>query len=550
MIEAELPDGTVLEFPEGTSNEVIQATVQKMMGIQTAPQRSMGQEVGRQLGLTARYGLEGVGGVLDVLSSPFRAGLNAVLPESMQIRRGSGESLSAVANLPQPETSTERIVGDISRTMAGAGGAAGVARGVSQVAASPVTRAVAERLGSTVGVTSSAGAGAGQGLARESGLGETGQLVSGLVGGIAAPASFAAGRMVAEKATDAGTLLAASLGNKRAITKVAGDAAERIVGDQKQQILAAIKNRTEFVPGARPTVSEAIAQQNLGQPRQTGGAVVKLQEQLTGASGMEDLLPSVARRQEAAIKAYEKSIGELTAPLRETAIARANVQGVTPNVISYEIDKILNTPGKRASEVVNKALLAIQQKIGALPRNQNGTIDANDLYTVRKEVGNTIAQFSKETANWDKKLAAGLEKSVQRYIDDAIEKAGAGGSWKEYLNAYSKGMKNIEAQLSRQEEAKRIANIVRATSLKDTVAGELPQAPNLLSRPATIINYVVKNVLGDVNTPVAKELARRLADPDEFAKLLQRPAKDPFRIAAQKVLSESVVANFSALSEQ
>jgi hypothetical protein len=37
MIEAELPDGTVLEFPEGTSPDVIQRVVKQRLGVQDAP---------------------------------------------------------------------------------------------------------------------------------------------------------------------------------------------------------------------------------------------------------------------------------------------------------------------------------------------------------------------------------------------------------------------------------------------------------------------------------------------------------------------------------
>ena len=37
MIEAELPDGTVLEFPEGTSQDVIQRVVKQRLGATQKP---------------------------------------------------------------------------------------------------------------------------------------------------------------------------------------------------------------------------------------------------------------------------------------------------------------------------------------------------------------------------------------------------------------------------------------------------------------------------------------------------------------------------------
>ena len=43
-IEAELPDGRVLEFPDDTPREVVQATVKKMLGVQSAPQQPAAQQ--------------------------------------------------------------------------------------------------------------------------------------------------------------------------------------------------------------------------------------------------------------------------------------------------------------------------------------------------------------------------------------------------------------------------------------------------------------------------------------------------------------------------
>lgn len=100
-------------------------------------QRSVPQELGRQLGLTARYGLEGAGGALDFLASPIRGALNLA---GANIQPGAGKTVANALNLPQPETATERVVGEASRFAAGAGVPfAGVNRlaqsgqGVSQV---------------------------------------------------------------------------------------------------------------------------------------------------------------------------------------------------------------------------------------------------------------------------------------------------------------------------------------------------------------------------------------------------------------------------------
>lgn len=101
-----------------------------------------------------------------------------------------------------------------------------------------------------------------------------------------------------------------------------------------------------------------------------------------------------------------------------------------------------------ASTVTKKALTAIRDDI--LDRAKGGgEISSRALYTVRKEIGNTIKVFSKETANWDKRHTAGIEIGLQKAIDDAI--AGAGGAgWTDYLKKYSELSGPIENMRSAQ----------------------------------------------------------------------------------------------------
>ena len=64
-IEAELPDGQILEFPDGTDPGVIQATVKRVLASSQPPKQStLGSELvrgGKQLLSSARTGLEALG---------------------------------------------------------------------------------------------------------------------------------------------------------------------------------------------------------------------------------------------------------------------------------------------------------------------------------------------------------------------------------------------------------------------------------------------------------------------------------------------------------
>lgn len=169
------------------SAQALADEIRIMLGEQKQPQEKPEQvvefgrqvlDVPRQLGLTTRYGIEGVAGAADVLGAPIRSGLEQILGRPVQ---PAGPMIAGALGLPEPSTPTERVVGDVSRTLAGTGGVVGaaqlvrpvgqVARGAAEaIAASPLTQAI------------SGGAGAGvAGSVREAGGGPMAQTVSGLL---------------------------------------------------------------------------------------------------------------------------------------------------------------------------------------------------------------------------------------------------------------------------------------------------------------------------------------------------------------------------------
>lgn len=158
-------------------------------------------DIPRQVGLTARYGIEGVGNALDFLSSPIRGALNIALPKKKTlsglvsdgqpidvIQSGSGEYLSNLLGLPKPQNAIERVVGDATRMMAAgalpmgmAGKAADLTSGLTQstlnsLASNPLQQ-----------ITSAGGAGAAGGSTREAGGGQAAQFLASLAGGLISP---------------------------------------------------------------------------------------------------------------------------------------------------------------------------------------------------------------------------------------------------------------------------------------------------------------------------------------------------------------------------
>lgn len=145
----------------------------------------LSDRLARQAELTARYGLEGAGSLVDLLQAPVRGAMNLVLPENRQLQPVSaGGSIANALNLPTPQNATERVVGDISRTMVGTGttmGLSGLASPATKLGQN-IQTALATNAPAQLG--GAVGAGTAGGLTREAGGGELAQLTASLLGGL------------------------------------------------------------------------------------------------------------------------------------------------------------------------------------------------------------------------------------------------------------------------------------------------------------------------------------------------------------------------------
>jgi len=527
-----------------------------------APERSLGDSLVRQLGLTARaagpvgagaLAGAGMGSVLPGVGTVAGAGAGGLAMTLLQLVDQMGgtnyiEQAMDKLGVPKPESTSERVAGGTARTMASMGGIGGGAAALAP-AATGTSKAILGQLGAnpqTQAIAAVGGGLAGE-TARESGAGPVGQMAASMAGAIAGPGAIAATKVGAKQVTDAISTIGAAFGSDKGVERLARDAAQRFAGAERERIVSALRSAKEVVPGAKPTVAEALASKQIGEPEQFGGALIRLQKDLSGAKGIEDVLPSAVRRQNVAIKDHIERVKEAARPVREAALEQANRSGrLNVGDITNRIDTQLGTPGFRASDVVVKTLGGVKDKLQSLADDQ-GRIDANDLYTVRKEIGTVIGKFSKETANWDKRLSARLERTLQEYIDDAIENAGGSG-WKGYLKTYSEGLKAAEQHEIIRGEAKRIAAGVKGQRPMEMASEELPKVPTLLHRPMMFVNFGLRTIGKDANDPLVKRLATDLQDPEKFAALLSRPLTDPKRIKAAEIWSRA--ATVGALAAQ
>lgn len=150
------------------------------------------RQIPRQIGLTARYGLEGLGSVADIVTEPIRhlvvnpAARARGLQEATDSTSGQASKLADAVGLPKPQGANERVVGDASRLVAGstamgAGALAAAGRAVAPVAKASLTQFAARPAVQGVGAATSGLAG---GSVREAGGNELEQFAASLLGGI------------------------------------------------------------------------------------------------------------------------------------------------------------------------------------------------------------------------------------------------------------------------------------------------------------------------------------------------------------------------------
>lgn len=197
-------NGNVIEFPDGMSaGEMESAVKANFMSIKPAAAVGAGKEINsipRQLGLTARYGLEGLANTAQIVTEPIRALTDRLFDQS-----GKTVPLGALASqaadkmgLPKPEGANERVVGDATRLVAGAGGLGGLSR-LASTAPGAVGQA-GEFLSANMGrqLSSAAGAGLAGGASREAGGSPLMQGGAAFLGGVAGGMAPGAAQTVAD----------------------------------------------------------------------------------------------------------------------------------------------------------------------------------------------------------------------------------------------------------------------------------------------------------------------------------------------------------------
>jgi hypothetical protein len=114
--------------------------------IDRPPVRQNTDTIARQLGLTARYGMEGyLGPVADIIGSPLNMLVNKATGSQLQPPSQAISNFANMLGLPQPETGFEKAIGNVTRAVASVPAMGGIG-GLMQQSGRATTQAVGRGL--------------------------------------------------------------------------------------------------------------------------------------------------------------------------------------------------------------------------------------------------------------------------------------------------------------------------------------------------------------------------------------------------------------------
>jgi hypothetical protein len=461
-MEIELPNGTVLDAPDGSDPSVVAKNYLAKNPIK-APAPAPEGGAGRQVALAGRAVGEGVLGSMAGLAEQFGkivtggnvvdsallryTGKNRMQRDIEQFNSQFGTRIPEAANLPEllhslvtkagapePVTSGEKLAS------AGLGGASSaLALGGGSGAANAIRAGISGATGALSSET-----------VKQAGGGQGAQFAAGLVGGLAPTALETGARALSAVVARAWSPLTVS-GQEQI--------ASNIMGSQATDAKAAATNldtAQPIIPNSPRTTGEASRDVGLlalekgvraKNPAEFGTVFSQQnsarQAELSSLAGTPADIASAQAARDAA-----------TGPMRRAAIGNAPAAPVEQ--VHQTIDDILSSPvGKRDS--VATALTWAKEKIG-------DTSDPASLYEIRKDL--QLAQRGKYQPSSPNapnastlRTASGQLGDVISSLDDAIESVAPG--FKAYLQRYKEMSRPID-QMKVVQEVQRRAELTSA----------------------------------------------------------------------------------------
>lgn len=478
-IQVQGPDGQIIEFPDGTPDAVMEGALREFYGSPKGPDFSNVQSsastvaadgwkpgLARDVAMGARSTLQGVGSTLGLVTDPLARGADWIAnkvappapsmsdlitgsqPQPRRIFGTAREGFSALADtlgLPKPQTSRERVIGDVGEALAGTGvtmGVGGLLRNTGPIAdkvgkfltAQPGLQAVSAASGATA-----------SGSVREAGGGPLEQLGAGLLAGVLP------GTVSSLAAAGTRGLVRGRSGEqmRRTINDFAALGATPSVGQASGNRLI---QGAENVLGGAPTSAGVMSRFVERQADDIGAGLGRQAENLSRRASAE----KAGRAIESGVAAFAKSTKAKRAALYAAADAAIpdTVQSPLTNTRQALTELTALTPGAESTSagLVNPRIQQLAQSVGedmmaAQASGQQG-IPYAALKDLRSRIGEEISDFaldpSRPSAQYRRLYAAlsrDMEEAARAQGPDAMRAAKRAN---DYMRVSANRLEDIE----------------------------------------------------------------------------------------------------------
>lgn len=453
--------------------------------------RTTAEELGRQLGLTVRAGVNGVAALPAMLSDGVTGvvnlGLDAVRGQGKGFRfKRAGAALNdamSLVGVPEPETATERVVQDVASAMVGAGASVGAGRALAS-AGDEVAQGVGRLLSAGPGLqvgTAATGAGA-AGVTREGGGGAGAQVAAGVVGALVPALAPAVGGAVVR-----GALRGGEAGRQAVAQRVADFKAAGVEPSVAQVTQGRVAKATETLAGRVPGGAGVVAEFANKQADDLAASVLRLSDELAPGASAVNAGEAIKR----GVRAFKQGVKAVQSKLYQRL--DQHIQADSPVAVDntrrvlQEMTDSIDGAEHVSAILRNPKLSRIGEALGAdLDAAGGGALPYSAIKQLRSLVGAELAD-SQLVPDVPTRQMKALYAALSDDLGGAAKAAGpeAEQAW-QWANSYTK------TKLTRLEELQSIVNrdaperifqaVVSGTAEGDTIARRVVSALPMAER--------------------------------------------------------------------
>lgn len=459
-----------VEAPDDATEAEVMAYVQEQTANDNSNERGMGEELGRQVGLTGRAAVTGIAGIPNLIGDAANTAINL---GTSGINTAFGTKIPALAmpsqvtqdamtsmGVPQPENMMERIANVGGAALAGAGGATRVATAVRDM---PVMQMVLQELGrgpNWQAAGALAGATAVEGV-KEAGVDNPLALAGAAIVGSTIPG---AGLTGARRGIGAAAQLAAPFRSVEPNGLLPGISREVIAGKVLNKFATTpgitpqvMSGAREIVPDSAPTISQAsrdpglIAAESGIRNALDGGAATsgrigqRLSQQNSARQAELDriTLPSVpvppgGTPQRGTLEYAQAKRDRAVTQNQAAAFRNAGSADTAP--VLQSIDSVLRRP-TGAKAAVQQAMTFAR---GRLEQGREDLSNPETLYAIRQDINDYRLGKYVGDDQGSARLAGSELREVIGSLDNAIDQAAPG--YRRYMELYAKRSRPLDQQ--------------------------------------------------------------------------------------------------------